>query len=154
MNRRKVTALLFALSLTAIVGPRDSVAGTDEVAIVVNSSNPLSSLNKDQLSAIYRVRSQEFPGGAKAEPVNLPPTDAGRQLFDQVVLGMSPDEAKRFWIDARIRSGTVPPKKVPSASAVLRHVSTNAGGLGYLPVADAKGVKIVARLRGGKVVGP
>jgi ABC-type phosphate transport system substrate-binding protein len=128
-------------------------AGT-EIAIVVNKACTLSSLNKAQLSAIYRAKTTEFPNGSAVSAVNLPQDNPIRQDFDRAVLGMSPDEVKRFWIDARIRSGSAPPKKLGSSIAVAKFVESDPHALGYLPVGDTHGLKIVARVRNGSVAAP
>jgi ABC-type phosphate transport system substrate-binding protein len=128
-------------------------AGT-EIAVVVNKSSAVSNLNKAQLSAIYRAKTTEFPNGATVTALNLPQDNPIRHDFDKAVLGMSPDEVKRFWIDAKIRSGSVPPKRLGSAAAIAKQVAADPQALGYLPASDARGLKVVARVRNGEVTGP
>jgi hypothetical protein len=131
-----------------------SAAADAEIVVVVNKTSSVGTLNKAQLGAIYRARTTEFPSGLPAVAVNLPTENPLRQAFDKVVLGMSPDEAQRFWIDAKIRSGAVPPRKLPTSMAVARFVGSEIKGLGYVAPADAKGLKVVARIRGGAVSAP
>ncbi len=141
------------LVLGTVVSPK-LMAADNELVVVVNPGNTIGSLNKAQLGAVYRSRTKEIPGKGKVIAVNLPPGSAHRKTFDRAVLGMSPDECKRFWIDAMIRSGSTPPRKLASPAAVARFVGSEPEGLGYLPASDAKGLKIVARIRDGNVTGP
>jgi hypothetical protein len=68
---------------------------------------------------------------------------------------MKPDEVERFWLDSKIRSGVGSPRRLPGSPAIVRFVSTDDTGIGYVPSADANGtVRIVARIRQGQVVAP
>jgi ABC-type phosphate transport system substrate-binding protein len=142
-----VLAVLAGLASQASAGPSG-------IVVVVNSANSLSTLNRAQLDALYKGKTSEFPNGVSAVVVNLPPNNSVRQDFDKAVLNMSADEAKRYWIDMKIRSGAAAPPKMASPTAVARHVEKNPNAIGYVPEADAKGLKIVARIVGGNVVRP
>lgn len=141
-------ALIIALSPTQVAN-----ADSPEIVVVVNPSNGTASLSKAQLNAIYKGKTSEFPNGSSAAAVNLPPDNSIRQEFDRAVLGMSPDESKRYWIDMKIRSGAAAPPKMANPSAVARHVAKTPSAIGYVPTTDAKGLKVVARIRGGALVG-
>lgn len=151
MNQLKT--ILICLGVMATLAPQAS-AGSSELVVVVNSANPVASLNKSQLAALYKAKTTEFPNGAAAVALNLPPDNEVRQDFDKAVLNMSADDAKRFWIDMKIRSGGAAPQKLASPAAVARQVAKTPNALGYVPVSDAKGLKIVARIVGGSVKGP
>ena len=76
-----------------------------------------------------------------------------RTHFDRVVLGMTPDEVARFWIDRRIRGRGSPPTKAPKAATVLKVVAALAGAIGYVPQSQVgPGVKVVARVAQDKVI--
>lgn len=130
-------------------------AGADELLVIVHKSNSVPSLNRSQLNAIFKAKSTEFPGGGRATPVNLPPENAQRREFDLVVLGMTPDEVERFWVDSKIRSGVGSPRKLPGPDAVVHYVGGEVAGIGYVAHGDANdSVRVVARLRDGKVLPP
>jgi ABC-type phosphate transport system substrate-binding protein len=129
-------------------------AGPSDIAVVVNPTNANASLNKAQLSALFKGKTSSFPDGSSASPINLPTENDVRQAFDKAVLNMTPDESKRFWIDSKIRSGAAPPPKMSSPAAVARHVAKTPSAIGYVPTPDAKGLKVVARIVGGNVTGP
>ena len=131
-----------------------SGAGGEVIAVVVNDAAGAKKLSRDELKSIFQTRMTRLPSGEKATPVNLPQGDSARVSFDQAVLGLSPDEVARYWVDRKIRGGNRPPKKLTSSALVLKHVARTPGAIGYVPVAKAKGVMVVARIQGGRVVSP
>jgi len=91
----------------------------------------------------------------KAEPINLADESPVRRSFDAAVLGLDPDRVARYWIDRKIRGGERPPRKVSSASAAVRSVAGDRGGVAYVLRADlSPSVKVVAKVSHGKVVAP
>ncbi len=155
MNRRNLVfgALAVAFSLSIPAG--HASADAEEIVVIVHKSNPIAPMNRSQLGSLFKARSSEFPGGGRATAVNLPPETPSRQDFDFAILGMKPDEVERFWLDSKIRSGVGSPRKLPGAAAVVRFVSTDETGIGYVPTSDASSaVRIVARIRQGQVVAP
>ena len=149
----RTRSLLCTITVLASLASQAS-AGSSSIVVVVNSANPISSLSKGQLSSLYKGKTTEFPNGKTAEAVNLPADNSNRQDFDFAVLNMSPDEAKRFWIDMKIRSGAAAPPKLASSFAVAHFVATTASAIGYVPVSEARGLKIVARIVNRTVTAP
>jgi hypothetical protein len=155
MNRRTFLIGLGTAVLLWQTAAGDAHAEGDEVAVVVNRANPASAMNRSQLRALFKAKTSEFPRGGRATPVNLPPDNATRQAFDLAVLGLTPEEVERFWLDSKIRSGTGAPRHLPGPAVMLRFVAADDTAIGYLPAADATdGVRVVARIRGGQVVAP
>ena len=140
--------------VTVLLAPTRALAASPALAVVCNKESGVTSLSRAQLSALFRLRTQQFPGGAHASPVNLPPSSAERQEFDRVVLGLEPDEMERSWIDNKIRSGTAAPRYVSGPAAVARYVAAERSAIGYLPIADADAsLRVVAIVRNGSVQG-
>lgn len=149
-NKLLPLAAVLTLTLTAPDSPGDA-----DVVVIVNKGSSVSSLTKGQLDAIFKTRSQAFPSGGKATPVNLPTGNGTRTTFDQVVLSLKAADVERFWMDSKIRTGNGPPRKLASPSAVAAFVGGDATGIGYVPADAVKGnVKVVARIKGGSVTGP
>ncbi len=108
-----------------------------------------------ELRPLFKVTKTNWWSGEKALPINLPPANDHRRTFDKVVLGMTPDEVSKYWIDRKIRGNGRPPRSVPSSPAVVAVVAANDGAVGYVPAgANTARVKVVARIRGGTLVGP
>jgi ABC-type phosphate transport system substrate-binding protein len=132
-----------------------SRAGSADLIVIVNVQNPTGKLDVSELRPIFQTNKRKWNHGALVEAVNLPEKTSERQLFDRAVLGFDAEATLRYWIDRRVRGEARPPKKLTSPAAVLAHVSSAPGGIGYVP-ADAMGpgVKVVARVVGGQVRPP
>lgn len=152
--RKLITAL--ALAVAALSWEGQSSAGDDEdLFVVVNKSNPASALTREDLRPLFQTTKGEWPDGVKAEPINLADESPVRRSFDAAVLGLDPDRVARYWIDRKIRGGERPPRKVSSASAAVRSVAGDRGGVAYVLRADlSPSVKVVAKVSHGKVVAP
>jgi ABC-type phosphate transport system substrate-binding protein len=145
-----------ALAAVAIALTATSSSYADaEILVVVSKNHPDSSLGVSELRPLFKVTKTNWSFGEKASPINLPPANDSRRTFDRVVLGMSPDEVSKYWIDRKIRGNGRPPRSLPSAPAVVAVVAANKGAVGYVPAgSNTDRVKVVARIRGGKLVPP
>ena len=129
-----------------------SAAEDDTLLVIVNPGVTAGGLSGDNLGAIYTMARRGWPGGLNVIPYNYDPSNKLRIRFDQVVLGMSPDQAARFWVDHRIRGAGSAPRKVPSVALMVRVVSQLAGAIGYVPAGTpTAGTKVVARISNNRV---
>ena len=155
MNRLHLLIGIGVAALISQSGGGQAKAEGDDIAVVVNKSNATATMSRSQLSALFKVKSTEFPRGGRATPVNLPPESPARQAFDLAVLGLTPDEVERFWVDSKSRSGVGSPRRLPGPSALVRFVSGDETAIGYVPTSEVgDGVRVVARIRAGQVVAP
>lgn len=103
--------------------------------------------NRSDLGAIFTTRKQSWSSGARIVPFNFPAKHELRVQFDQIVLGMDPDDVARYWIDRRIRGGNTPPKQVPNALTIVKLVEKLEGSIGYVPrSAVSSGVRTISAL--------
>ncbi|HUQ88835.1 MAG TPA: TonB family protein [Vicinamibacterales bacterium] len=120
------------------------VAAQDGYRIVVNPSNPVSSLSKGQVSKLF-LEKTTWDDGAAAAPVDLLPASPVREGFSKDVLGLSvPAAVDRMLAATRVAGGN-PPPAVASDREVLAYVRLKPGAIGYVSLAaDITGVKVVA----------
>ena len=144
------------LSVVVLLWTRGSEAGPSDLLVIVNSQNSVTRLSASDLRPIFQTSKRKWDNGALVEPVNLPEKSAQRQLFDKAVLGFDPDTALRYWIDRKVRGEARPPKKLSNPAAVVAHVASTPGGIGYIPAegTPSAGVKVVARVSGEQVKSP
>jgi hypothetical protein len=134
---------------------RSSAAASDEIAVIVNKDSDVRELSPEQLEAIFTMSQRQWNGGANIAAFNYAPGNEIRIEFDRVVLHLSPKEVGRFWTDQRIRSGIHAPRQVNDPALVLRLTTKLTGAIGYVPAGIvSSSVKIVARIRDGKVLAP
>jgi hypothetical protein len=150
-TRRDLLLWLGALGLA----PATARAGASELVVVVHPGVARSVLDELELEAIFTTSKRFWSGSQSIVPFNLPPRGDERVSFDHAVLRMDPDDVGRFWLDRRVRGGPPPPRQAPDPLTVVRLVARLEGAIGYapvgLPLAD---VRVVARIREGKVVRP
>jgi hypothetical protein len=151
-----VRCALGLFGLGVLVWAPGSGAGPSELLVIVNTQNPTTRLNQSELRPIFQTSKRKWDSGALVEPVNLPEKSPPRQAFDKAVMGFDPETALRYWIDRKVRGEARPPKKLPTAAAVMAHVASTPGGIGYIPAEGSPppGVKVVARVSGEQVKPP
>lgn len=95
-----------------------SAAFGGDWALVANPALGVASISKSDLKRVYTGKKGQI-GSAKAVPFVLPETNPAMVAFLSDVLGMSPADFKKFWVDAQIKGeGTAPATQKTSAAAV------------------------------------
>jgi hypothetical protein len=88
-------------------------------AVVTGSASPIASLSKADLKRVFTGKKSTV-SGVKAVPFMLSESNPAAVEFLRDVLGMSPEEYKKFWTDAQVKGeGTAPVTQKTSAAAVL-----------------------------------
>jgi hypothetical protein len=117
------------------------------LAVIVSKGSPLNELSSAQLTRMYLGDMVDFSGG-RLIPLNRSTGTEERQQFDRVVLGKSPDEMARYWIDRKIRGQSGAPKAVEPVDVYERVVSKLDGAIGYVRISDVRGDVKVLRIDG------
>jgi hypothetical protein len=137
---------IFALSL-GIVAPiawlareRSARAAPALVLVpIIGKQSPQRDISLGTLERVFLGRPVDGEDGKRFVPFNHPPKTRSRILFDQAVLGMTPDEVARHWVDQRIRGKGRPPRTVPSAALLKKVVQHFPGAIAYIPAAELDG---------------
>jgi TonB family protein len=117
-------------------------AAQDGYRIVVNPSNPVSSLSKNQVSKLY-LEKTAWDNGAPASPVDLLPASPVRDGFSREVLGLPVPQVLDRLREAS--KGGTPPPALATDREVLAYVRLKPGAIGYVSLAaDITGVKVIA----------
>jgi ABC-type phosphate transport system substrate-binding protein len=140
-----------ALALAAQAGAQ----APPTMAVIVNPEAPVKHLSGPELAAIFSGGMKYWKNGVNITIFNAPANTAPRTEFDGVVLNMTPEQVSRYWLDRRIRGEGTPPRQVPSAELMARLVAALPGAISYVPEDKViPSVRVVARIRNRKVVGP
>jgi ABC-type phosphate transport system substrate-binding protein len=130
-----------------VLGPSlfaPAFASEGGLVLVVAKSNPVGNVTRAELNRIFSGDAIRIDG-EPVVPFALASNRPERQAFDQVVLGMSPEEANKYWIDRRIRGQGNPPKSAPSPEVMSKVIASFPAAMGYLPAsALTPGLKPVA----------
>lgn len=118
------------LALSAEEKPVDENA----VVLVCHPDNPINSLSKTELRAIYSMHLQEWKSGRSIKVYVLPDRSEIHQRFTKNNLGFFAYQLRRNW-DRQVFSGTgEAPKEIATALQMKAQIATTKDSIGYLPV--------------------
>ncbi|MDX2052190.1 MAG: hypothetical protein SFV15_07360 [Polyangiaceae bacterium] len=134
MQRRQL--LLLGVASFAVNGVQ---AASDPLVVIVGPATNIDGLEFGVLQRMFRGEAVNYAGSRRAVPFNHPVQTSERREFDRVVLGLSPDEVARYWINRKIRGQSGPPRTVPSSALLLRVVAQLKGAIGYVRSSQLNG---------------
>lgn len=138
-----VLPILVAFALLALHVRRSGAAETFQV--IVNASNPVSSLSVQELSMLFIKKTSRWPDGVEAAPVDLREQSEVRESFSRLVHGKSTAAIKAYWQKMIFSGREVPPPERVTSAEVVGFVRANRGAIGYVAADTAlgSGVKVV-----------
>ena len=126
-----IASILIALALLLVV-ERAAAADGKRLVVVVAKGSQVTNISRADLKRCFT--GEKFsPNGDTLIPFNASPNTPERVGFDQAVLGMSPDEVGRFWIDRKVRGESSAPRSLPSSAHVAKVAAKFPNAIGYLP---------------------
>lgn len=131
---RKTLRFLAVASAIVAVGafaPRGARAQGSFV-VVVNVTNPASSIGRSELAALFTKKEQSWSDGTPAFPVDLPADDPTREAFTAAIHGKSSQAIRAYWQQQIFSGRQVPPPERDSDEQVLAFVRSTVGAVGYV----------------------
>ena len=101
------------------------------LVVIVAADSPLKSVSSAELRRLFLHRSDSIQGETLI-PFNHPAGMPLRERFDRAMLGMTPAEVGRFWVDRRLRSQPGPPRSVSSPQLLKRLTAKLQGAITYI----------------------
>src|SRR4051794_35305339 len=98
MKTRIFASVVVLAAVTSSMGHSLHAGERVPLAVIVSKGSSLNDLSYTQLTRMYMGELVDFSGG-RLIPLNRSTGTEERQLFDRLVLGKSPDEMARYWID-------------------------------------------------------
>lgn len=130
-----------------MIGWLGSGAAADELWVIVNSKNPISAMDKAEVSALYLGRYQAYRDGSFALPLDQLADGDVRATFYQLLTGKSEVYINAYWARILFTGRAMPPRQLENDSAVLAIVQKNPSAIGYVSAGTKlTGVKVVLRL--------
>jgi ABC-type phosphate transport system substrate-binding protein len=112
--------------------------------VVVNNSNPVSSLTKKQVSNYLMKKAKKWDDGTIVSPVDQSANSAVRGSFSKDIHGKTTSAVKSYWQQAVFSGSGTPPSEKETDSQVLEYVKSKAGSIGYVSSeANTDGVKVI-----------
>ncbi|HKU41233.1 MAG TPA: hypothetical protein VJR89_23885 [Polyangiales bacterium] len=145
--------LICALTIALLLAGLPASASDQALMVVANAKAGVTSLSRNELEEVFVMSRRVWPNGTRIVVLNLETGTPERTYFDNVVLGLNPDQVARYWIDRRTRGGGEAPMRLPNSSVVMKVIPALPGSIGYAPEGPlAPGVRRVARIQNGSVV--
>lgn len=127
----RLLALASAIVMVAALAPR-AASAQGSFVVVVNVTNPASSIGRSELAALFTKREMSWSDGTPAFPVDLPADDPTREAFTAAIHGKSSKAIRAYWQQQIFSGRQVPPPERDSDEQVLAFVRTTVGAVGYV----------------------
>jgi ABC-type phosphate transport system substrate-binding protein len=108
----------------------------DNYKVVVNRANPVTSLDRREVSALFLRRSTRWDDGTPVLPVDGPDSPA-RESFSKEVHGKKAAAVRSYWLQIIFSGRGVPPPEKPSDKEVIAYVKERPGAIGYVSSATS-----------------
>ena len=128
----KPIILFTVIALWLVMTGGAARADGKKLVVVVAKGSSVTNISRSDLKRCFL--GEPISAGDKAlVPFNAAPNTPERSGFDKVVLGMSPDEVGKFWIERKVRGQSAAPRSLPSAAHIAKVAAKFPGAIGYLP---------------------
>jgi ABC-type phosphate transport system substrate-binding protein len=131
LRRLRLAAAACVLASVATAGAE----GDRGYKVVANRDNPVSSIGRKDLSAIFLRRKTEWPDGTTAVPVDQVEAATVRDEFSRDVHGRRASAVKTAWLQIVFSGRGVPPIEKASDEDVIGYVKAKPGAIGYVSAA-------------------
>ena len=120
------------LSVMGLAACLAMTASEANVVTVVSAKSPITALSKAQIADIFLGKSNSFPDGAQATPIDQPEASRVREEFYDKVTGKSLAQLKAHWSKIIFTGRGRPPKTVSSGADVKKLLAENVLAIGYI----------------------
>ena len=103
-----------------------------DVVVVVSAKSPVRSLTGNQVLDIFLGRSDRFPNGGPAVPIDQEEGAAARSEFYSKLAGKSDAQLKAYWSKIIFTGRGQPPTAVANGIEVKRRLAANPKAIGYI----------------------
>jgi ABC-type phosphate transport system substrate-binding protein len=120
----------FTLVLAGTVLP---TAAADDVVVIVNAANPVSTLSEKEVSDLFLKKAGAWSDGSRAVPVDLGEGADARASFSRWIHRKNTAAVKSYWQNMIFSGRGVPPPEKTNPAAVVTFVRAERGAIGYVP---------------------
>ena len=127
MNRR-LLGVIAAFALWAA----QAAAHAEDVVPVVSAKSAITSLNAAQVADIFLGKTNRFPDGSPAVPIDLSEDAPERDRFYAQYTGKSPAQVKAYWSKIIFTGRGQPPRQASTGREMRKLVAENPNAIGYI----------------------
>jgi ABC-type phosphate transport system substrate-binding protein len=103
-----------------------------ELYVVVNATNPVQSLSRSDVIALFTGRARTFPDGGLATPYDHAGKSDARASFYRALTGMELARVNSYWSRLLFTGQVQPPPALANDAAVVARILAEPKALGYL----------------------
>ncbi|MBL4866323.1 MAG: hypothetical protein JKY67_08105 [Pseudomonadales bacterium] len=128
---KTLSPFILSLSITLFVAlPK---LGYCDIAVIVNSENPVTLLSKEEVRNIFLGRMTRFPRTDLAVSlVEIRGNSAQKERFYKIVVNKSITKVNRYWARYLFTGKMTPPKKLANSKQVINELIKNPSGVSYI----------------------
>ncbi len=126
----RLTRFWIVLELAAL--QLDASSAQAEPVVVVSVRSPVEVLSAEQVARIFLGKSERFPGGYRAVPIDQSEGSRVRDEFYDQVVNKTPAQLKAYWSRAIFSGKGEPPRSEPDDDAIKRRLQRDASAIGYI----------------------
>ena len=127
----KMVVLLALCALwPMIAGSPGHAQEKGDFKVIVNASNPTTTMPRKQLERIFLKKQQNWPNGFAITVVDQNVDESVRQAFSKAVLSKEPAAVEAYWNKLIFSGMGTPPLKLASDAEVMDFVGKNVGSIG------------------------
>ena len=140
---QRSTVVLIVACFVCLCLPTPGLA--QDFKVVVNDSNPIASIQVEELSRIFLKQTAAWPGGLRAHPIDQTSKSECRQRFSLAVHKRDVNAIRAHWQRMVFSGRAVQPVEKETDAEVLDAVRSNAGAVGYVSSSTSvgEGVKTI-----------
>lgn len=127
MIMRKLMTMLITVSSFSL-----SAMCLAEIAVIVHPSSSVASMTDEDVSRIFLGKTNNFPGGAQAVPINQDEGSPTRDKFNEAVCKKNASQYKAYWSQLIFTGKGTPPKDAGKDAAVKALIAANPNMIGYI----------------------
>jgi hypothetical protein len=132
-----------------------TTAGEENLAIIVNQSNPINDLSLKELRTVFLGERSHWPNGRRITLVMMDPGLLERKAVLRDVCHMNETEFSRHFLQGLFTGEVfVSPKTLSTPTGVRKFVFNVPGAIGYVRTSDVDDTVKVIRINGHRVDDP
>lgn len=116
-----------------------------QMVVVMAKDSNIENLDNQHVANIFLTRTNRFPNGKKAIPIELKHSDIRTNFYEEIS-GKNPTQLMAYWTTLIFSGKGKPPKGYQNVKALITRLEDNPGCISYLSLAQVtKNLKIVYR---------
>jgi len=119
-----------------------------EVFIVVSKDSDISNLSQKEVTDIYMGRTQSFPNGSLAFPLDQAAQSRVRENFYKILVNKTPAQINAYWSRLLFTGRASPPRVISDPALLLSAIEQNRSAIAYVDGSMlSNSVKVVAHVK-------